>query len=148
MHAATGMAATSVRALSRSIPVIARGRGFASSLVLRARDGGAAAVGLLDGTLTAETFHWPVTTGIPVAIMSTGTNLTIFYKAFDQLPETPADTPVWNDVLGVLYSMGAVSLAMGTEDDEYDRYRAWLYDFIQNGVADSLRGMAINARAK
>ena len=111
-------------------------------------DGGAAAVGLLDGTLTAETFHWPVTTGIPVAIMSTGTNLTIFYKAFDQLPETPADTTVWNDVLGVLYSMGAVSLAMGTEDDEYDRYRAWLYDFIQNGVADSLRGMAINARAK
>ena len=111
-------------------------------------DGGSAAVGLLDGTLTADTFYWPDTAGIPVAVMSTGTNLTLFYKAFDRLPETASDNAVWNDALGILYSMGAISLAMGTEDDEYDRYRAWLYDFMQSGVADALKGMAINARAK
>jgi hypothetical protein len=37
---------------------------------------------------------------------------------------------------------------MGTEDDEYDRYRAWLYDFIMSGVADGLKNIAINARSR
>lgn len=111
-------------------------------------DGGSATIGLLDGTLTADTFYWWDTTGIPVTVLSTEDNLTLFYKAFDRLPETATDDVVWNDVLGVLYTMGAVSLAMGTEDDEYDRYRAWLYDFMQSGVADALRGMAINTRSR
>ena len=104
--------------------------------------------GCIEGTMTADTFYYPNTVGIPVGAWSSAKNILLFYKAFDRMPTDAADDVVWNDALAVCYTAGAVSLAMGTEDDEYDRYRAWLYDFIMNGVGDALKGVAINARAR
>lgn len=106
--------------------------------------GGQTAIGQWSGTVTTETFYWPDTSGIPVMVADSKGNLMVFYKAYDRIPETPQDDVVWNDVLGITYAMGAIALAMGTEDDEYDRYRAWLYDFMQNGIADALRGIGIS----
>lgn len=104
--------------------------------------------GALEGTMTADTFHYPNTVGIPVGAWSNVGNLMVFYKAFDLMPSEPGDDIQWNDVMATCYTSGAVSLAMGTEDDEYDRYRAWLYDFIASGVGDALKGVSINARSR
>jgi hypothetical protein len=104
--------------------------------------------GAIEGTLTADSFYYPDTVGIPVGAWSSAKNILLFYKAFDRMPLEADDNIVWNDVLATCYTAGAVSLAMGTEDDEYDRYRAWLYDFIASGVGDALKGVAINARAR
>ena len=126
------------------------GRKTITLVAAPAEDGEAVApvTGTLEGTLTADSFYYPDTVGIPVGAWSSAKNLLLFYKAFDRMPTDPDDDVVWNDALAVCYTAGAVSLAMGTEDDEYDRYRAWLYDFIMNGVGDALKGIAINARAR
>lgn len=96
------------------------------------------------GTVSGDYFYAPNgALGRVYSIISTEDNITLFYKKVDSLPETEDDNIVWSDILGVVYTCGAVALALGTEDDEYDRYRAWLYEQISNNVSSILRNMVI-----
>jgi hypothetical protein len=88
-------------------------------------DGSVATLGMVSGTLSAATIYWPTTAGLPVAAMSTETNLTLFYKAFDLLPEDPADAIVWNDVLGILYSMRMMSTTVTGPGSMISFREAW-----------------------
>ena len=105
---------------------------------------GQSPTGALDGTVTADTVYWPDTAGIPYNITTSAGNLMVFYKAVDMLPETDEDLTVWNDLLASAYTAGTLSLSLSSESDEYDRYRSWLYQFISDSMADTLRNMAIN----
>lgn len=105
---------------------------------------GEAVTGTLDGTVTADTVYWADTSGIPYNVTTSAGNLLLFYKAFDTIPETAADQIVWNDVLASAYTCGTLSMSLSGEDDEYDRYRAWLYSYLMDSMADSLQKMAIN----
>lgn len=105
---------------------------------------GEAVTGTLDGTVTADTVYWADTSGIPYHITTSAGNLMVFYRAFDTIPETASDQIVWNDVLASAYTCGTLSMSLSGEDDEYDRYRSWLYSFLMDSIADSLKNMAIN----
>lgn len=96
------------------------------------------------GSVTEDYAYAPNgTIGSVYSMISTAGNITLFYKKVDTIPAEATQDVVWNDILGVVYACGAISLALGTEDDEYDRYRAWLYDQIANNIAGILRGMVI-----
>ncbi len=105
---------------------------------------GATVLGGLDGTIDYPTVAWADTLGLVQYAATTQDNLWIIYKHRDILPESVADEIEYNEVLGVAYMVGALSLALNTEADEYDRYRSWLYGQISAGIAGSLRGLAIN----
>ena len=110
-------------------------------------DGNAAAspiVGVLDGTVDSTSLIWMNPYGLVVSALSTEGNLLVFYKYIDTLP-VDAETDIeYSDLMGLLYNTGTLGLALSTEDDEYDRYRSWLYDFISTSVAGLLSSMAVN----
>lgn len=86
--------------------------------------------------------------GVVYAVDVTTGNLLLFYKKIDPLPYSVTDSARWNDGFDLPYTASALALALSAEDDEYDRYRAWIYEFISNSVADSLRNMAINKNVR
>ena len=106
---------------------------------------GDAAVGVLDGSITDTTIRWTDRmTGLPVSIVPTTGNLLVFFKCTDETPNNSDDTIYWNDALAVAYTAGACSYGLVTEDDEYDRYRSWVYNNMADAIANSLRSMSIN----
>jgi hypothetical protein len=110
-------------------------------------DGTAAAspiVGILDGTVDSTTLVWDQTAGMVISVLSTELNTLIFYKYIDVLP-VDAETDIeYSDLLGILYSAGTLGLALSTEDDEYDRYRSWLYEYVATSISGLLGTMAVN----
>ena len=101
-------------------------------------------VGILDGTVDDTALIWQLTTGLVISVLSTAGNLTLFYKHMDTLP-IDAETDIqYSDLLGVLYNTGTLGLALSTEDDEYDRYRSWLYEHINTAVTGLLSSIAVN----
>lgn len=102
--------------------------------------------GVLDGTVDTTEMIWSQTSGLVVAVLTTAGNLLLFYKYIDTLPIDTVTDVQYNDLLGVLYNMGTLGLALSTEDDEYDRYRSWLYDHIASSVSDLLATVSINRR--
>jgi hypothetical protein len=110
-------------------------------------DGTAAAspiVGVLDGTVDSTSLIWMNPLGMVVSALSTEGNLLVFYKYIDTLP-IDAETEIeYSDLMGLLYNAETLSLALSTEDDEYDRYRSWLYDHIATSVSGLLGGMSVN----
>ena len=110
---------------------------------------GSPIVGMLEGEVdNTDLVYWPDPEGICYAIDTTEGNFLMFYKSIDQLPYNDTDTVEWSDAWDMAYASSALSFALGTEDDEYDRYRAWMYDFLASNTADTLRNMAINAKLK
>lgn len=101
-------------------------------------------VGILDGTVDVTTLVWTDTAGLVVSILSTDGNLLLFYKHIDALPVDAVTDIEYNDLMGLIYNAGTLSLALSTEDDEYDRYRSWLYDFIATSIATLLGSIAVN----
>lgn len=89
---------------------------------------------------------WMTTTGLVISVVSTEGNLLVFYKYIDVLPVDDTTDIDYNDLMGIVYATSTLSLALSTEDDEYDRYRSWLYGNIAESVAGALAGMAINRR--
>lgn len=79
---------------------------------------------------------------------NTTNNIWLFYKYSDTLPSSITDDTEWNDALGVAYMCGALEHALLSEDDEYDRFRAWLYGQIASFMSATLRGMVINRRLR
>lgn len=112
-------------------------------------DGTAAAspiVGILDGTVDSTSLIWSYTTGLVVSVLSTEKNLLVFYKHVDTLPIDAVTDIEYNDMLGIIYNAGTLGLALSTEDDEYDRYRSWLYEYIASSAATLLSSIAVNRR--
>lgn len=102
-------------------------------------------VGVLDGTLSGD-LVWMQTTGMVIAAVASEGNLMVFYKYIDTLPIDDEDEIIYNDLMGIIYATGTLSLALSTEDDEYDRYRSWLYGNIADSVSGILGGIAVNRR--
>ena len=108
---------------------------------------GESLAGVMDGTITDTTIRWTDSMyGLPVAILPTTGNLMVIYKRTDETPDDTSDEVSWNDALAVAYMAGACSLGLATEDDEFERYRAWLYGNIAGSIADALRSMSIAPR--
>jgi hypothetical protein len=110
--------------------------------------GGAPPSGIVDGETYDSTVVWGSSLGAAVAAYSTNGNLMVFYKYRDAIPTDATDDITWHDALATGYMAGALSLAMSTETDEYDRYRSWLYRQISDILAGSMRGLAINRRLR
>lgn len=110
-----------------------------------------------DGTYTSST-SVPATVAttlqtydqylLAYTLLPESTNLLVLYKQRGQLPASTTDTVSWSDGLVCGYMARALSYALGTEDDEYDRYRSWMYGFVADQMAGVLKGMAINRRQR
>jgi len=108
---------------------------------------GSPTIGMLEGQVTSvDLLYWPDGDGIVYALDTTEYNFLVFYKAIDVLPYSATDTINWSDGFDMVYSAAALNLALGTEDDEYDRYRAWIYGNISDSVAAMLNSMSINRK--
>ena len=81
-------------------------------------------------------------------LLSTTNNVLIVYKQRGTLPQTVTDTVSWSDGLAIGYMCQALSYALTGEDDEYDRYRAWMYGYLADAIAGTLKGMAISRRQR
>ena len=101
-------------------------------------------VGILDGTVDSTALIWMNPLGLAISVLSTVGNLLVFYKFIDVLPIDAITDIEYSDLMGLLYNAGTLGLALSTEDDEYDRYRSWLYDFIANSVSTQLASIATN----
>lgn len=101
-------------------------------------------VGMLDGTVDDGDLVWRDTAGVIVSALSSEKNIMLFYKYMDVLPVDPYTDVSYNDLLALLYNSGTLGLALSTEDDEYDRYRSYIYTFIMTSVADMLGSISIN----
>lgn len=91
---------------------------------------------------------WMNTSGIVTSIVSSEGNLLLFYKYIDTLPVDSETDITYNDLMALVYSTGTLSLALSTEDDEYDRYRSWLYGNIADSITGMMAGIAVNARIR
>ena len=100
-------------------------------------------VGILDGTVDDTELIWQLTTGLVVSVLSTEKNLLLFYKYIDVLPVDAYTDIEYSDLLGIVYSAGTLGLALSTEDDEYDRYRSWLYEHIATSFSALLASISV-----
>jgi hypothetical protein len=110
--------------------------------------GGAPPIGIVWGNTSDPTVVWGSGVGIAVAAYTVTGNLLVIYKYRDQIPSATTDDITWHDGVAVGYMCGALSIALSTETDEYDRYRSWLYGQMSDALAASMRGLAINRRLR
>lgn len=103
-------------------------------------------VGILDGTVSTTDLVWMQTYGLVNSVVSSAGNLLLFYKYIDTLPIDDETDIVYNDLMSIIYSMGTLGLALSTEDDEYDRYRSWLYGNISDSMTTMLASIGVNRR--
>jgi len=103
-------------------------------------------IGVLDGEISTTDLVWMQTSGLVHSVVSSAGNLLLFYKYVDTLPVDVETDITYNDLMGIIYSMGTLSLALSTEDDEYDRYRSWLYGNITESITTMLTSIGVNKR--
>lgn len=105
---------------------------------------GQAFVGFYDGSLSDDSFQWNPTVGLLFDAAVTDGNIWLWYKYRDILPSTTSDEISYHATLSVLYMCATLELSLVTEDDEYDRYRSWLYGELWRQSASIIKRVATN----
>lgn len=107
---------------------------------------GVPVVGALFGTHDDDAIHWPNPLGAPYFIATHNDNFLLIYRFLDRRPESTDDDIEWTELMAALYTLKSCSLALETEDDEYDRYSAWMYNFMTDSLTNMLRTLGITRR--